>query len=70
MQNSNPPSPTDIQAKRALEEILALRQLTKTTGTQTTRTQNRILRSLSEPAITRVALLLKALEEAAEGDQQ
>ena len=45
-------------AKDALERILALRQLTRTTHVQTHRTQREILQSLNGPALAEVSLEL------------
>jgi hypothetical protein len=43
----------------AVEKITALRELTAQTGTQTTRTQNDILRSLDDADLVEVAVRLK-----------
>jgi hypothetical protein len=48
-----------LSAKEAANRILALRELTRVSGTATTRTQNEILRSLSGNVLTEVALLLQ-----------
>jgi hypothetical protein len=45
-------------AKDALERILALRQLTRTTHVQTHRTQREILQSLNGPDLAEVSLEL------------
>ena len=46
-------------AKNAVEQVLALRKLTNETGTRTTRSQNLILRNLSDEDLTQVAIELK-----------
>jgi hypothetical protein len=53
--NSNP------NAHRALRSVVALRELTKQTGTKTTLAQNRILQSLSDEELTLVADVLESL---------
>lgn len=57
-------TPTDIEVKEALRQIMALRALTASTGTITTFTQNKVLRGLSSEALTRVAVILSELEKA------
>ena len=51
--NANP------TAHRALRLVMALRELTKQTGTRTTRSQNHILQALSDEELTLVADLLR-----------
>jgi hypothetical protein len=58
-------TPIDQEVRDAVRDILALRDLTKATGTATTRTQNDILRTLSPKALTRVAVILATLQEGA-----
>jgi hypothetical protein len=57
-------TPTDIEVKEALRQVLALRALTASTGTITTFTQNKLLRGLSPDALTRVAVILREMEKA------
>ena len=61
---TNPLLPTTLSpaAQKALRQILALRQLTRETGTRTTRTQNSILQALSPQALAEVAEVLAGLE--------
>jgi hypothetical protein len=47
---------------QAVTTILALRDMTATSGTITTRVQSRVLRSLSDDDLVRVALKLKQYE--------
>jgi len=56
-------TPTDIEVKEALRQVLALRALTASTGTVTTYTQNKVLRALSPEALTRVAVILNEIEK-------
>jgi hypothetical protein len=48
----------DSRVRFALEQIRALRKLTRETGTHTTLTQNNILRALTPEVLTAVALEL------------
>ena len=48
-----------MDANKAFTLIQALRDLTTETGTITTRSQNNILRMLSDDDLTRVAAMLK-----------
>ncbi len=48
-----------LTPEQATSLILALRDLTTETGTSTTRTQNKILRSLPDEDLLRVAVALK-----------
>jgi hypothetical protein len=48
-----------IDVDSVVERITALRELTKATGTQTTRTQNEILRALPDDVLAEVAVRLK-----------
>jgi len=57
-------TPVDREVKEALRQVLALRDLTASTGTVTTYTQNKVLRALSPEALTRVAVILSELEKA------
>lgn len=50
-------------ASDAIKKILALRALTKNTGNLTTRAQNAIIRTLSDAALTEVALVLPLEEQ-------
>ena len=47
------------EQKRAVDEVLALRELTCMTGTKTTRTVNNILQRLSDDNLTVVAQALR-----------
>ena len=46
------------KVQAAVEKVKALREVERTTGCRTTRTQRLILRSLNEAELTAVALLL------------
>lgn len=48
-------------AQNAARKILALRKLTRETGTRTTRTQNSILQTLSPEVLAEVAVILAGL---------
>jgi len=50
-------------AQKALRQILALRQLTRETGTRTTKTQNSVLQALSVEVLAEVAEALAGLDE-------
>ncbi len=52
-----------------VERITALRELTKATGTQTTRTQNEILRALPDDVLAEVAVRLKREAAALSGQK-
>jgi hypothetical protein len=54
------------RVQQAVREVLALRKLSATTRTITSRAQSRILRSLNEEELTAAALLL--VEHGDEGD--
>jgi hypothetical protein len=54
-------------AKEAVEKIIALRKLSRESGCITTRTQSKILQTLSEADLTIVAQLLAAQTEADRG---
>jgi hypothetical protein len=56
-------TPLDLEVQIAVREIVALRNLTKKTGTITLRTQNHILQKLSPEALAKVAVILEQLEE-------
>jgi hypothetical protein len=56
-------TPLHQEVQKAVRELVALRNLTKQTGTVTLRTQNSILQKLSPGALTRVAVILAELEE-------
>jgi len=56
-------TPLYQEVQKAVRELVALRNLTKQTGTVTLRTQNGILQKLSPAALTRVAVILAELEE-------
>jgi hypothetical protein len=58
-------SPLNIEVTKAVREIVALRNLTKKTGTVTNKTQNGILQKLSQDALTRVAVILELEEKEA-----
>jgi len=58
-----PATPISADAKKALRQILALRQLTRQTGTRTTKTQNSILQALAPAVLAEVAEALASLEE-------
>ena len=62
---TSPPLPTSLSpdAQKALRQILALRQLTRETGTRTTKTQNSILQALSVEVLAEVAEALASLDE-------
>jgi hypothetical protein len=45
------------------EKIVALRELTKSTGTETTRSQNQILRALPDDVLGEVAVRIKRLTQ-------
>ena len=62
MENGNQTS-LEKEANAAFEEIVALRHLSKNTGTITLRTQNKIFQQLSPGALARVAVRLKQLED-------
>ncbi len=49
---------TDADVLDIVRKIRALQDVTKTTGTITTRTQSHILRALPEDVLTRVSLIL------------
>ena len=48
--------------QRALEEVLALQELTRKTGTKTTRTVNKVLQALPDGDLTVVAQALRHTE--------
>jgi hypothetical protein len=50
--------PNTELVQKAVRQLLALRKLSRETGTQTTRTQNEILRSLPAAELIAVAELL------------
>ena len=52
-----------LTVKQATNLIFALRQLTAETGTATTRTQNKILRSLTDEDLLRVAVELQQRQQ-------
>lgn len=58
-------TPLDIEVQTAVREIVALRNLTKKTGTVTVRTQNHVFQRLSPEALARVAVIVEQLEEGA-----
>jgi hypothetical protein len=67
---NNPPrdiKPTsteiDEQVQTAVREVLALRELTRTTQMQTSRSQGYILKQLSPPVLARVAVILAEFEK-------
>jgi hypothetical protein len=62
---ARPPLPTSlsIDAQKALRQILALRKLTRDTGTRTTKTQNGVLQALSPAVLAEVAEVLAGLDE-------
>lgn len=62
-------TPTDIEVKEALRQIMALRALTANTGTVTTYTQNKVLRGLSPDALTRVAVILAEFDKNQRGER-
>jgi hypothetical protein len=47
------------EQQRAVDEVLALRELTRTTGTKTTRAVNSVLQALSDADLIVVAKALK-----------
>jgi hypothetical protein len=49
----------NTEQQRAVDEVLALRELTRTTGTKTTRAVNSILQALSDADLIVVAKALK-----------
>jgi hypothetical protein len=57
------PNPPSADAEKALRQILALRQLTRETGTRTTKTQNSILQTLSPQVLAEVAEALASPDE-------
>ncbi len=59
----------DKQVQDAVEQLLALQDLTKTTKMSTNHTQTRILKSLSARALTRVAVFLKQLADKKSGQE-
>ena len=56
-------TPLDQEVQKAVRELVALRNLTKQTGTVTLRTQNGILQKLTPEALTRVAVILAEFEK-------
>ena len=65
MRHETTPLPPTLSsaAQNAARKILALRQLTRETGTKTTKPQNAILQSLSVEVLTEVAEFLAGLNE-------
>ena len=51
------------QVQTAVREVLALRELTRTTQMQTSRSQGYILKKLSPPVLARVAVILAEFEK-------
>jgi hypothetical protein len=58
MSNTDTKIYSDADVSEIAQKIRALQNLTKTTGTITTRTQSQILRELPVDVLTRVSLLL------------
>ena len=54
----------DTLVRETVQDILALRKLTKDCQTQTSRTQGAILQALEPNILTRVARVLAEMEEA------
>lgn len=53
-------STTDATVQRAVKQVLALRKLTKDTGTITTRSQNKVLQALTPEHLAVVAEVLES----------
>jgi hypothetical protein len=51
------------QVQNAVREVLALRELTRTTQMQTSRSQGYILKQLSPPVLAKVAVILAEFEK-------
>jgi hypothetical protein len=64
-------TPAEIaeQVQTAVREVLALRELTRTTQMQTSRSQGYILKKLSPPVLARVAVILAEFEKNQRGAQ-
>jgi hypothetical protein len=64
-------APAEIteQVRTAVREVLALRELTRTTQMQTSRSQGYILKKLSPPVLARVAVILAEFEQSQRGGQ-
>jgi hypothetical protein len=77
LERPNPPdnnavlTPAEIaeQVQTAVREVLALRELTRTTQMQTSRSQGYILKKLSPPVLARVAVILAEFEKNQRGGQ-
>jgi len=75
LEHPNPPDRTDTftsaeiaeQVQTAVREVLALRELTRTTQMQTSRSQGYILKKLSPPVLARVAVILAEFEKSYKG---
>lgn len=61
---TKPPFPKTVSdaAQKAIRQIMALRQLTRQTGTRTTKTQNAILQALPADVLAEVAEILAGLD--------
>jgi hypothetical protein len=75
LEHPNPPDKNDAltsaeiseQVQTAVREVLALRELTRTTQMQTSRSQGYILKKLSPPVLARVAVILAEFEKSYQG---
>jgi len=69
VEHNNPPDKKDVpadideQVQTAVGEVLALRELTRTTQMQTSRSQGYILKQLSPSVLARVAVILAEFEK-------
>jgi hypothetical protein len=57
------------EVQTSVREVLALRELTRTTQMQTSRSQGFILKKLSPPVLARVAVILAEFEKTQRGRQ-
>ena len=57
------------KVQTAVREVLALRELTRTTQMQTSRSQGYILKQLSPPVLARVAVILAEFEKTQRGER-